>query len=155
MEALLVQIEDGRRLEKTAIRSAEFVIGREPGLELSLTNASRVSRRHAAIGIHDDRHTLTDLGSSNGTRVNGHALSETVYLEPGDVIEFAKEVSFVYEQAREPRGGVPIIAISGGGKLPGQGYLEQAQLLGANGVLEKPFVLTALFDVVELLRDEA
>jgi hypothetical protein len=111
MEALLVQIEDGRRLEKTAIRSAEFVIGREPGLELSLTNASRVSRRHAAIGIHDDRHTLTDLGSSNGTRVNGHALSETVYLEPGDVIEFAKEVSFVYEQAREPRGGVPIIAI--------------------------------------------
>jgi hypothetical protein len=111
MEARLVQIEDGRRLDKTAIRSAQFVIGRDGGLELSLENASRVSRRHAAIGIHDDRHTLSDLGSSNGTRVNGRALHETVYLEPGDVIDLADEVSFVYELGGESRGGVPIVAI--------------------------------------------
>jgi hypothetical protein len=111
MEARLVHIKDGRRLEKTAIRSAQFVIGRDSGLELSLEQASRVSRRHAAIGVHSDRHTLTDLGSSNGTRVNGRALRETVYLEAGDVIDLADEVSFVYEQGSEARTSVPIVAV--------------------------------------------
>jgi len=113
MEARLVQIKDGRRLEKTAIRTAQFVIGRDSGLDLSVAHASRVSRRHAMIGVHGDRHTLTDLGSSNGTRVNGRALRETVYLSPGDEIELADEITFVYEVGddEEEGGGIPMVAI--------------------------------------------
>jgi hypothetical protein len=111
MEARLVQIQDGRRLGKTAIDSAEFVIGRDDGLDLSLHGAARVSRRHARIARLGDRHTLTDLGSSNGTRLNGRSVRETVYLEPGDVIELGDEVSFVYEEDDGGGGGLPIVPI--------------------------------------------
>ena len=44
---------------------------------------------------------------------------------------------------------VPIVAISGGGRIAGRDYLKIAKGLGAAGVLEKPFELEALFAVLE------
>src|SRR5262245_57444863 len=45
-------------------------IGREEGNSLRL-NDERVSRFHAKVQIDGDDHILTDLESTNGTRVNG------------------------------------------------------------------------------------
>lgn len=50
-------------------------IGRDPTCELRLDNLS-VSRRHARIGWERGRFTLEDLGSSNGTRVNGKTVEK-------------------------------------------------------------------------------
>jgi pSer/pThr/pTyr-binding forkhead associated (FHA) protein len=46
----------------------------------------RVSRQHARIDYDGTRHSLVDLGSANGTRVNG-APAGRVVLAPGDAIE--------------------------------------------------------------------
>ncbi|HYD42266.1 MAG TPA: GGDEF domain-containing protein [Anaeromyxobacter sp.] len=63
----------------------EVVIGRDPRCELPI-GAADVSRRHARIVPDADGHKVVDLGSTNGTWVNGHPIT-TRKLVPGDRIE--------------------------------------------------------------------
>src|SRR5262249_9427092 len=51
-----------------------FTIGREEGNHLRL-NDERVSRYHAKVQMDNSDLILTDLESTNGTRVNGHAIA--------------------------------------------------------------------------------
>ncbi|MCB8982886.1 MAG: phage tail protein I [Ardenticatenaceae bacterium] len=64
------------------------VIGRQPGVDILLEHPL-VSRRHAQIVVTDETCELTDLGSSNGTRLNGRALpaNSPVFLNHNDVVE--------------------------------------------------------------------
>ena len=66
-----------------------FVIGRDPRSDLVLDDP-RVSRHHAEIRPRLGRHTLIDLGSLNGTRVNGRRVSEAA-LADGDRIEIGHD----------------------------------------------------------------
>jgi pSer/pThr/pTyr-binding forkhead associated (FHA) protein len=63
-------------------------IGREDGNSLQL-NDERVSRFHAKIQEDNNQWVLTDLGSTNGTRVNGQAC-ELRILRPGDVVSIGR-----------------------------------------------------------------
>jgi diguanylate cyclase (GGDEF)-like protein len=63
----------------------EVVIGRDPRCELPLA-ADDVSRRHARIVPEPEGHRIVDLGSTNGTWVNGRAVTSR-RLAPGDRIE--------------------------------------------------------------------
>ncbi len=74
-------LTDGRRIQ---INSAPAVIGRLPDCEVPLSDPN-ISRRHAEIRTVDGAHQITDLGSTNGTRVNGIPIGHH-RLEPGDVI---------------------------------------------------------------------
>lgn len=69
---------------------APIRIGRAPDCEIVLRD-SRVSRRHARVTARDGVLVLTDLGSTNGTRVNGHRVSEVV-LGAGDRIVVGETV---------------------------------------------------------------
>jgi hypothetical protein len=53
-----------------------------------------ISRRHAKIECKEEKYELTDLGSVNGTCVNGTRLpaNEPLQLKTGDVIEFGRGV---------------------------------------------------------------
>jgi hypothetical protein len=64
-------------------------IGRDPDCELSLQGeaSSAVSRRHARIDLSVGGATLTDLGSSNGTQLNGQLLDGAAPLRTGDHIQ--------------------------------------------------------------------
>lgn len=68
----------------------EVLVGREAGLGLSLTTESTVSRQHARISCSGTTVTVTDLGSSNGTYVNGAKISTVVVLKPGDNVQFGQ-----------------------------------------------------------------
>ncbi len=68
----------------------EVVIGRDPRCELPI-GAADVSRRHARIVPDEDGHEVVDLGSTNGTWVNGHPIT-TRKLVPGDRIELGSSV---------------------------------------------------------------
>ena len=55
----------------------------------------------------------------------------------------------VINQLRQMKAGVPIIAMSGGGRMPKEILLSSAGLLGAVGTLEKPFLMAELMSAVE------
>lgn len=72
----------------------ETLLGREPGTAGSIDDAS-VSRRHARLVFEEGRATVEDLGSKNGTFVNGRRLGEPSPLEDGDEIRLGL-VSLVF-----------------------------------------------------------
>jgi DNA-binding winged helix-turn-helix (wHTH) protein len=63
----------------------EHVLGRDPALEVCLESSS-VSRRHARVHIADGVAMLEDLGSKNGTFVNGQKIKTAVRLSDRDQI---------------------------------------------------------------------
>ncbi|PJE93805.1 peptide-binding protein [Streptomyces carminius] len=67
-------------------------IGRAPGSMLRL-NDGTVSRTHAQLHSSVRGWTLRDLGSSNGTWVNGRRVTGAVSVRPGDHVRFG-QVSF-------------------------------------------------------------
>lgn len=64
---------------------AEFVVGRAPGCQLVFDDP-RVSRRHARFFVDTRRVTLEDLGSRNGTIVNGVLLRGPQVLSHHDLV---------------------------------------------------------------------
>lgn len=64
----------------------EFVLGRSAECELRVVSVG-ASRRHAAVCWRGDRVVVRDLGSTNGTLVNGAKIVGERVLDPGDRIE--------------------------------------------------------------------
>ena len=71
------------------LSEGEFVLGRDPRSTLHI-DASGVSRRHARIVVGPASTTIEDLGSSNGTFVQGRAITSTRALADGDAIELGE-----------------------------------------------------------------
>jgi hypothetical protein len=82
----------GRRL---AIGPSGAVIGRSSDADIVIA-ANEVSRRHAQIAPDRDGWTLTDLGSTNGVRLNGRPVGVPTRLADGDVIELGA-VELIFE----------------------------------------------------------
>ncbi len=74
-------LPDGKRVE---VGSTPLVVGRLHECAVVLSD-SNVSRRHAEFRRAGDNVVVTDLGSTNGTRVNGVPVREQ-YLASGDEI---------------------------------------------------------------------
>jgi Domain of unknown function (DUF1707)/FHA domain len=75
---------------------ARFTIGRNRDCDLRLTDLS-VSRTHALLVRREEGWILSDLGSHNGTRLNGWLVREPVPVCAGDRVEFGS-VAFVVQQ---------------------------------------------------------
>lgn len=120
------------------------VVGRVPPSDLVLEDDS-VSRRHAEIYKMGNTISVRDLGSANGTFVNGERISETT-LMPGDALRFGV-VEFTYSGPKsahvgkelDPKkkkmlmfgavGGLIVVslaalALTGGEPPPNTGYVE-------------------------------
>jgi hypothetical protein len=79
-----------------------FSIGRTQDCDLRISDLS-VSRRHAQLDRSEDGWLLSDLGSHNGTRVNGWLVREPVPVRSGDVVQFGSAVFVI----RGPEGPEP------------------------------------------------
>jgi hypothetical protein len=79
--ALLVM--DGKRL---VIGAAGATMGRSRQCEVMVDDPN-VSRQHAEIRPRGGSWVVTDLGSTNGSRLNGRRLEQPTVLKPGDEIE--------------------------------------------------------------------
>ncbi len=102
-----------RRLPLTA---GENVIGRDPEANVCLEYAT-VSRRHARLVVLETGALLEDLGSKNGTTLNGKRLTEPTPLRNGDRF-FCGQVLVAYV---ESTAGVPTATqINALGDAPGR-----------------------------------
>ena len=81
-------VDDSRQLRRVPILSLPFTIGRHPDRDLTL-DSSAVSGHHAELRAAGDDIELADLGSTNGTLLNGKRLSGAALLSEGDIIQLA------------------------------------------------------------------
>lgn len=86
-------VSAGEENEDIAVGYVPFVIGKHTGLADYILNKSTVSRFHVRITEEDGQYFLTDLNSTNGTKVNGRLLAanEKVVLSQGDEVWIAEE----------------------------------------------------------------
>lgn len=94
-----------------------FVIGRSEQAQLSMPGDTMLSRQHCAFEWAGSGWTVRDLGSKNGTSVNGESLLREHWLKPGDrvvagrqIIEFEKGR---LEPGEKPRGPMEFVEDAG------------------------------------------
>ena len=81
-----------------------FTIGRTRDCDLCLTDLS-VSRMHALLVRREDGWVLSDLGSHNGTRLNGWLVREAVRVRAGDRVEFGSMAFIIQDDQPAARAG--------------------------------------------------
>jgi hypothetical protein len=83
-------LPDGERFELSA---EPVVIGRLSACDISIADPN-VSRRHAEIQPRGENWVLVDLGSTNGTRVNGVRVDEHVLLDGDEITIGTATITF-------------------------------------------------------------
>lgn len=86
--ATIILMADGAILQHFALTKERITIGRRPDNDIVIDNRA-ISGQHAAITTVYDGSFLEDLGSTNGTLVNGQPVNKH-FLQNGDVIELAR-----------------------------------------------------------------
>jgi len=96
-EGILVQ-SDGREY---AIPPDGLLIGRRADAGVPLDDAE-VSRRHAEIRVREGTYFVADLGSSNGTLLNGQPVEGEAPLADGDVVQVGS-ATLTFRRRQPPR----------------------------------------------------
>jgi pSer/pThr/pTyr-binding forkhead associated (FHA) protein len=110
--------EEGGAPVRTPILSTPFSIGRDDAADLRI-DSRRVSRHHAVINCEGGIYSIDDLGSTNGTFVNGERVSEAK-LHSGDILVFGDaEFTFSVPQSELASSLATQIMDSSGRREPG------------------------------------
>lgn len=72
------------------------MIGRDSSNAVAISDAE-VSRRHARLTFQGGKYVIEDLGSTNGTFINGQRLAGPHVLKPGDVVAFGEQIVLMYD----------------------------------------------------------
>jgi FHA domain-containing protein len=91
-------ITRGRGVGRDESIATQCVIGREYGADIVVGDL-RVSRRHACIALQGETYVILDLGSRNGTIVNGQKV-RSAELSDGDVIHLGP-VEFLFRHRQK------------------------------------------------------
>lgn len=79
-----------------ALEGDVLTIGRESSNQIAINDAE-ISRKHSQLVLQGGKYVLTDLGSTNGTFVNGQRLTGQHVLQPGEVISLGEQISLLFE----------------------------------------------------------
>lgn len=106
MKAKLIDLGTGGTPVRDILLSGEdFLIGRGDDCDLPLYDPG-VSRHHCLIRMRGHDATVSDLGSSNGTFVNGHRLVSQASLKTGDELQLGP-CRFILDLGDDPDFQVP------------------------------------------------
>ncbi len=86
--------------ETMPIEGDEYVLGRDPESNWSIEDIE-VSRRHARLIYEKGSYSIEDLGSTNGTFVNGQRIRTLLPLLPGATVRLGENVLLFYDVAGE------------------------------------------------------
>jgi pSer/pThr/pTyr-binding forkhead associated (FHA) protein len=79
-----------------ALEGDQLTIGRDSSSGVAINDAE-ISRKHARLTFQGGKYVIEDLGSTNGTFVNGQRLVSAVVLKSGDVVSFGEQIVLMYE----------------------------------------------------------
>jgi hypothetical protein len=74
----------------------QLTIGRDSANAVAINDAE-ISRKHARLTFQGGKYVIEDLGSTNGTFVNGQRLSGSFVLKSGDVVSFGEQIVLMYD----------------------------------------------------------
>jgi len=102
--AKLILSMDGLVLKEIPLSKERTTIGRKPHNDIQIDNLA-VSGEHAVIVTILNDSFLEDLGSTNGTLINGNPVKKH-FLQNNDVVELGKyKLKFIQEQGAAPAAG--------------------------------------------------
>jgi predicted component of type VI protein secretion system len=101
LEALLVVERGPVPTTQIQLQNEQFTVGRSAGNDLILADPE-VSRRHIRIIRRADGFAVEDIGSTNGTFVNGQRISHLTLLQDGDAIDLGDTVRLRYISMAQP-----------------------------------------------------
>ncbi len=82
--------------ETFPLEGDQLIIGRDPSNTIAINDAE-ISRKHSRLTFQGGKHVIEDLGSTNGTFVNGQRLAGPVVLKPGDVVSLGEQIVLMYD----------------------------------------------------------
>lgn len=114
MRAQLIPLDGERPI---TLGNDVTLVGRKPGMCDLIVDRSSVSKLHCLLVKTDGLLFVRDLGSTNGTKVNGQRVTRGALL-PGDELAFASAKFTVYlgpdeDQAATPEESTEVIGIVG------------------------------------------
>lgn len=74
----------------------QLTIGRDANNGVAINDAE-VSRKHSRLTFQGGKYVLEDLGSTNGTFVNGQRLAGPMVLKAGDVVSLGEQIVLMYD----------------------------------------------------------
>jgi predicted component of type VI protein secretion system len=101
---VVLRVVDGKANVREIVLGADTVIGRGADCNLKIAS-SDVSRKHCRVRVRGDQVRVTDLGSSNGTMLDGHPLqpNNEVLAIPGSVLSLGPlKFELVFEAPAPP-----------------------------------------------------
>lgn len=105
--AKLILSMDGQVLKEIQLSKERTTIGRKPHNDIQIDNLA-VSGEHAAIVSVMGDCFLEDLGSTNGTQVNGQPVKKH-FLQHNDLIELGKYKLKYVKEATQPAAAAPVV----------------------------------------------
>ncbi|MFM0393156.1 FHA domain-containing protein [Paraburkholderia phytofirmans] len=155
-DVVLSPAASAQRPALDAIRIVDnlFAIGRSeaPFTDYPAERIARLSRRHARVFTEHGAVYVADLGSKNGTTVNGVAVRQTpARLRPGDELCFGGELC--YRVSIEPR--ARIVAAASSSAAPGLLLVPQRDDLGLQPIEVQafPFLVSKADEVFSRYKD--
>ena len=124
MAELILEIVEGAESGRQTTLGTPIDIGRDESTDIALDD-EQASRRHARVSAQGDLALLEDLGSTNGTYVNGQPIEGPRVLRPGDRIRVGLtiiELRTAQEVQRQPSAVLPVPQVT----QLSQGILEPA-----------------------------
>jgi len=90
MQKAELRVLSGKQLGTViALKIGKFLVGREVDCDLR-PNSDMVSRHHCVFTLDEYSVRIRDLGSTNGTQLNGETMRSTQVLKPGDRVTIGK-----------------------------------------------------------------
>lgn len=107
MPAVLVPVNQGKAI---VLDKPIVLVGRHPDCDAVILNSRKISRKHCAVALVNNRFVVRDLGSMNGVWVNGVRVETQSAVDFGDEL-MVGDVAFVLEAdkraAEKKSKGVP------------------------------------------------
>jgi EAL domain-containing protein (putative c-di-GMP-specific phosphodiesterase class I) len=103
-------------VRRTSVTAFPFRVGRRADCDLTLP-CDCVSGNHAEVFVQDNSLFVRDLGSTNGTYVNGQRITDFHELRDGDIVQFATVVMRVGQESDDITQQGTIEADAGGRAL--------------------------------------
>src|SRR5512141_2555797 len=79
-----------------SLEGDQLIIGRDTSSNIAINDAE-ISRKHARLTFQGGKYVIEDLGSTNGTFVNGQRLASPAVLKSGDVVSLGEQIVLMYE----------------------------------------------------------